>query len=119
MKIRKEFDFSQFSGFLMQCRAQSFNQNSWELVLETDSSNDRFSSYSAFFEAYENGGEFENIIVLFEDFHQRINGTVNPDEIPLDLAKIKSFGIRAFGGVYEDFKQNGPSTLEIDFIKLI
>ena len=51
MKVRKEdFDFSGYSGLLMQCRSQSQNQNSWELVLETNSSNDRFSSYSAFFE---------------------------------------------------------------------
>ena len=51
MKVRKEdYDFSGYSGLLMQCRAQSQNQNSWELVLETNSSNDRFSSYSAFFE---------------------------------------------------------------------
>ena len=49
MKVRKEeFDFTGYSGLLMQCRAQSKNQNSWELVLETNSSNDRFSSYSAF-----------------------------------------------------------------------
>ena len=49
MKVRKEeFDFDGYSGLLMQCRAQSKNQNSWELVLETNSRNDRFSSYSAF-----------------------------------------------------------------------
>ena len=71
------------------------------------------------FQTYDNGSDMENILVLFEDFHQRINGTANPDEVPLDLSQIQSFGIRSFGGVYENFKQSGPSTLEIDFIKLI
>ena len=27
--------------------------------------------------------------------------------------------IQAFGGVYEDFKQFGPASLEIEYIKLI
>ena len=31
----------------------------------------------------------------------------------------ESFYTKAFGGVYDDFKQSGPGTLEIDFIELI
>ena len=55
----------------------------------------------------------------FEKFHQDVNGDVPPDEIPLDLTKIEAIGIQAFGGVYDDFKQTGPVTLELDYIKVV
>ena len=48
-----------------------------------------------------------------------MNGEVPPDEIPLDLTKIEAIGIQAFGGVYDDFKQTGPVTLELDYIKVV
>ena len=59
------------------------------------------------------------VTLLFSDFHQFINGTVRPDETPLDISDIITFGIQGFGGVYEEFKQYGPASLEIDFVKLI
>ena len=52
------------------------------------------------------------------DFHQTINGTINPNEVPLDKSDIRTFGFQVFGGVYDDFKQSGPGTLEIDYVKL-
>ena len=57
--------------------------------------------------------------LLFSDFHQFINGSIRPDEVPLDVGNVVSFGIQAFGGVYEEFKQFGPASLEIDYISLI
>ena len=37
----------------------------------------------------------------------------------LTFKDVMTFGIQAFGGVYEDFKQFGPASLEIEYIKLI
>ena len=112
-------DFSGFLGLEIKFRSQSANIRQWKIVLRTDSSIDRFTSYQQLFDVQPDQKDFETIFMPFEDFHQDVNGTVPPDETPLDLTKIKSIGIQAFGGVYEDFKQSGPATLELDFISLV
>lgn len=72
------------------------------------------------FQALENNLGFETGFLPFSNFHQDVNGTVNPDEPPLDLANVKTFGLQTFGNVYDDsFKQSGPGSLEIDYVKLV
>ena len=89
----------------------------WKIVLKTDVSVDRFTYYQQTFNV-SNSKDFETAFLPFEDFHQYIEDEINPDEVPLNLANIKTIGLQAFGGVYQDFKQSGPATLEIDHIKL-
>ena len=62
--------------------------------------------------------DFETVELKLKDVHQTLDGTINPDEVPLNKSDIRTFGCQAFGGVYDDFKQTGPGSLEIDYIKL-
>ena len=45
-------------------------------------------------------------------------GSIVEDAPPLDLEKIGTFGLQTFGGVYDEFKQSGVGSLEIDLIAL-
>lgn len=112
-------DFSGYSGLEIRFKSQGQNVSEWKLKLKTDISVDRFTSYQQKFSASKNNEDFETAFLAFSDFHQDVNGEVPEDEIPLNLSKIKTIGIQAFGGVYDSFKQNGPVTLELEYIKLI
>ena len=106
--------------FLFYCRSQGPNVTQWTLKFKTDISSERQTSYNQNFSPiFNNGKDFQTLHLPFQDFHENFRGKVPPDEIPLNLAKIKSIGLQAFGGVYDDFKQNGPCTLEIDYIKVV
>ena len=105
---------------LLIFRSQGPNVTQWTLKLKTDISSERRTSYNQnFAPMFNNGKDFQTLHLPFEDFHEDFRGKVPPDEIPLNLAKIKSIGLQGFGGVYDDFKQNGPCTLEIDYIKVV
>ena len=37
--------------------------------------------------------DFEVVILKFEDFHQMVDGQINPNEVPLKKNDIKTFGL--------------------------
>ena len=53
-----------------------------------------------------------------EYFQAYYRGSIVEDAPPLDLEKIGTFGLQTFGGVYDEFKQSGVGSLEIDLIAL-
>ncbi|VUZ42410.1 unnamed protein product [Hymenolepis diminuta] len=70
-------------------------------------------SYEYFFKAPE---YFEEIKFPFSDFKpyhwgKRVNTTRSLD------SKCLHFGVQIFGGVYEDYKQSGNGSLEIQWVK--
>ena len=71
------------------------------------------------FQAVRTNDDFEIVTLKFEDFHQMVDGQINPNEVRLNISDINTFGFQAFGGVYDDFKQSGPGTLEIEYVKLV
>ena len=105
------------AGIKIHHRSQSQNMTYWKIILKTDASTDRFSTYEQKFLTMPR--DFEAVTLKFSDFHQYKDGVIRPDETPLNLKNVKTFGIQAFGGVYDDFKQSGPGTLEIDYVQLI
>ena len=64
-------------------------------------------------------GDFTEVTIPFSDFKPYFRGTgpLN-DTKPLDLKHITRVGIQIYGGVYEDYKQSGVSSMEIDWIKV-
>merc|ERR1712223_1348957 len=112
------FDLGNYSGLEIRFKAQAADIKSWKIVLKTSASVDRFTTYQQDFEASKTNEDFEIVKLDLKDFHQTINGTINPNEVPLDKSDIRTFGFQVFGGVYDDFKQSGPGTLEIDYVKL-
>ena len=75
-------------------------------------------SYEAKFQVKLNADEFEKVSLPFSDFQAYYRGSVVLDAPPLDLSKIGTFGLQTFGGVYDDFKQTGVGSLEMDFISV-
>jgi len=119
MNFDGNFNLEKCSGFEFKFKAQASDLKSWKIVLKTSDSIDRFTSYQQDFEAVKTNDDFEVVVLKFEDFHQMVDGQINPNEVPLKKNDIKTFGFQAFGGVYDDFKQSGPGTLEIKYVKLI
>jgi len=74
-------------------------------------------SYEYFFQA-PTGDELSVLEFPLTEFLPYIRGKLQNDSEPLDTSDITSFGIQLYGGVYEDVKQSGPATLEIDWIKV-
>ena len=112
-------NWSNFQKLKMKIRSQAANFAQWKIVLRTSASVDRFTTYQQEFPVENNSAEFQIVTLDLSGFHQFVDGNVRPDEVILDKTDIQSFGFQAFGGVYEDFKQSGPATLEIDYVKLV
>ena len=55
----------------------------------------------------------------FKSFKAYFRGRPVPDAEPLDTSYISSLGIQIVGGVYQQQKQKGTSSLEMDFIQAV
>merc|ERR1719318_370451 len=54
--------------------------------------------------------------LLFSDFKAYYRGKEVANPVPFDLSKADKIGVQAFGGVYDQYKQSGTGSLEIDNI---
>ena len=54
--------------------------------------------------------------LLFSDFKAYYRGKEVANPVPLDLLKVDKISLQTFGGVYEQYKQSGTGSLEIDNI---
>ena len=106
-------------GLLLQLRAQG-NLEFWKVVM----TNSQFYSqtapynYEAKFRVAQDNEDFKRINIPLSDFQAYYRGALIPDAPPLQLEKIGTFGLQTFGGVYDEFKQSGVGSLEIDFIAM-
>merc|ERR1712212_58515 len=74
-------------------------------------------SYQIFFEVPKN--EWTVVTLPFTDFKPYYRGAEVPTAEDLDTSDITTTTIQIVGGVYSDFKQNGTSSLEIDYIQAV
>ena len=106
-------------GLLLQLGAQG-NLEFWKVVM----TNSEFSgqtapyTYEAKFRVTQDHKDFQMINIPFTDFQAYYRGALVPDAPPLKLEKIGVFGLQSFGGVYDEYKQSGVGSLEIDFIAM-
>jgi len=107
-------------GFLLKLRGQGQLQY-WKVVL---TNSDQLGlpllyTYEHKFPLRSlNNGEMEEVHLPLTEFAAFFRGQQVEDAPPLDLTKIGAFGLQTFGGVYDDFKQSGVGSLEIDSISL-
>merc|ERR1711990_1311836 len=107
-------------GFLLKLRGQGQLQY-WKVVL---TNSDQLGlpllyTYEHKFPLHSlNNGEMEEVHLPLTEFAAFFRGQQVEDAPPLDLTKIGAFGLQTFGGVYDDFKQSGVGTLEINSISL-
>lgn len=64
-----------------------------------------------------NNTEFRSMQLPFSAFEGYKRGRKCPNPPPLNTANITSVGLQVAGGVHEDYKQSGVSSLEINYIR--
>ena len=104
-------------GVLLRVRGQGALQH-WKVVL-TDSEFlglTKLYTYEAKFAVNLGSEEFQTIELPFSEFKAFYRGQEVPDAPVMDLKKIGAFGLQTFGGVYDEFKQRGAGSLELDFV---
>ncbi|KAK7072853.1 hypothetical protein SK128_007831 [Halocaridina rubra] len=80
-------------------------------------SDDGSPSYETFFKVPRN--EWMTLSLPFDSFKPYYRGRFLPDAEPLDTSDITSVTIQISGGVYEDYKQRGSSSLEIEYMQAV
>ena len=106
-------------GLMLQLRSQG-DLEVWKVVM----TNSEFSgqtapyTYEAKFRVTQEHQDFQRINIPFTDFQAYYRGALVLEAPPLQLEKIGTFGLQSFGGVYDEYKQSGVGSLEIDFIAM-
>jgi len=104
-------------GLILQVRGQG-SLKYWKVVL-TDSDLlglTKLYTYEVKFPVNQESEDFEIVRLPFSDFKAFYRGQEIPDAPAMDLKKIGAFGLQTFGGVYDEFKQTGVGSLELDFV---
>ena len=110
-------DFNSREGLVLQLRSQG-DINYWKVVMTNSEFYDETApyTYEAKFPVRLDSTEFERINIPFSDFQAYYRGSLVIEAPPLQIEKVGTFGLQAFGGVYDEYKQSGVGSLEIDFI---
>ena len=108
------FDLSEFSFVKLKARGQGQTVHFKIVLKHHNEVGDGSPSYEYFFTA---SNEFQVYNLPLNQFQPFWRGQPLKDAEPLDSSNITSFGIQFYGGVYEQHKQSGPATLEIDWVK--
>lgn len=113
-----KLDLSRFSAVEMKVRGQGESTHFKIVLKHHNEVGDASPSYEQFFTA---PNEFDTVTLPLDNFKpywrgQPLNETKTN---PLDKSDITSFGIQYYGGVYEQIKQSGPASLEIDWIRAV
>ncbi|XP_076058141.1 uncharacterized protein LOC143035088 [Oratosquilla oratoria] len=116
-KTAEKWDLTGYHGLEMRARRQGAITHYKVVLRDQGLGPDESYSYEYIFEMPDN--EFINVNLPFSDFKAYYRGELVPDAPPLEISDITSVGIQTFGGVYSDFKQSGPGTLEIDFLRAV
>eukprot|EP00729_Bicosta_minor_P010529 gene10529-21840_t len=120
-------DVSRFDGVEIRCKGAGLTN--WKAILRASDTPEL--SYEAFFgiepDQVEGNGEAgssgrdsydQRVVLLFEQFTAIYRGAPVPDAPPLDLTSVVSFGLQAYGGVYNNTQQSGAGAMELDTIAL-
>jgi len=105
-------------GIQIRCRSQG-QLSHWKVVLKYTEDNrvNSLISYEQLFEMNLESEELEDIFLPFHQFKAYFRGDLIVDAPALDVQQVGRIGLQAYGGVYEDYKQSGTGSLEVDFIK--
>ncbi len=110
------FDLSRFSSLELKVRGQGLTTHFKVVLKHHNEVGDGSPSYEQFFTAPRDN--MQTIVLPLFNFKPYWRGQpLNDTTDPLDTTNITSLGIQFYGGVYEQDKQSGPATLEIDWIK--
>lgn len=110
-----DLDLSKYRSIRMRYRAQGQNFH-YKFYLKDDKNSvvGGSGSYESHFLLEQ--GKFSEISVPLDSFVFYYRGRRNETAPPPNLKAVTLFGIQVYGGVYDDFKQSGVSSLEVDWI---
>ena len=111
-----KLSLSPASLFTLMVRSQGQNTHFKIYVRHHGELGDEFPTYENIVEIPA-GGEVHPVFFSTLELKPYRRGKPDMDADPLDSSDITDFGIQFPGGLYEDFKQSGPATLEIDTIE--
>ena len=113
-----QFNLTGFPTIAIKLRGQGTNRG-FKIVLQHHGQigDGSIPSYEQFFTAPSQ--DFQIVRLPLSEFKPYYRGQLLNGTDPLDASDITSFGIQFYGGVYEEQKQSGPATLEIDWIKAV
>jgi len=107
-------DLSEHIGFELRLRGQGLNH--WKVVLNHNMKDvEDKVTYEKFFNLTSIAPDFDSIKVPLNEFKPYFRGQ-EVDGPPIKPDRISTFGLQAYGGVYEVDKQSGPGSLEIEYI---
>jgi len=110
------WDLEEYYALQLVARAQGQNEI-YKILLRHKGMNFTQGAYETFFHAPI--GVETTITIPFEVFTFYYRGKPVLDAEPLDKSDITNFEIQISGGVYNDWRQNGTSSLEIDYIQAV
>lgn len=119
MKISVQWDLSNHTSLLIRLRGQGSNSHYKVNLRHKGLDTEPHPSYEQMFEAPMNSfGEINLPLNNFEPYYR--GRKLDPKEVGyLDLHNITNFEFQMYGGVYLPYKQSGPSSLEIDWVKAV
>ena len=127
--VRSQTDFDSSKYNAIQIRLRGVQGDLWRYkLLLTNQKNTYQRSYESFFELKdscrckqtEGACHCELDVTLpMDSFEAYYRGKLDPDAPPLNSSNVVSVGLQAAGGVFEEEKQFGVGSIEIDWIKLI
>lgn len=108
-----------YTGITLRVRGQGLLKY-WKVVMvDWDQAVNRANyDYEHKFQLNLSAMDFEVVTLPFAEFKAYKWGKEIPDAPPFNFSKIGIFGLQTFGGVYDDFKQQGSGSLEIDNVLL-
>ncbi|KAJ2953562.1 hypothetical protein O0L34_g1163 [Tuta absoluta] len=116
VRVLQEHNLVGHTKLQMKCRGQG-QFNGFKVVLRHKGQNDEpYNTFEQTFQAPKD--EFAVQTLPFSQFKAYYRGKEVNNET-LDLSRITAIGLQIFGGVYLPVKQQGPATLEIDWIKAV
>ncbi|XP_031618504.1 uncharacterized protein LOC116337776 isoform X2 [Contarinia nasturtii] len=115
VKTVVDLNLTDYKNITIRCKSQGQNEH-YKIVLNHKGHGTDTITYEQFFQVPLSNVEFDDYDLSFADFKAYFRGQEVKDAEPLDLARITSFGIQIFAGVYTDIKQSGVSALSIEKI---
>ncbi|KAI5641548.1 complex I intermediate-associated protein 30 (CIA30) domain-containing protein [Phthorimaea operculella] len=115
MRVFKEFNLAGYTKLQIQCRGQG-QYNGFKIVLRHKGKNN--NSDNTFEQTFQAPKEFGVQTLPLSEFKAFFRGREVNNET-LDVSRISAFGLQTYGGVFSSVKQEGPATLEVDWIKAI
>lgn len=115
VRTTTQLNLEEYAYFGFSCKATG-NATTYKIILRHDNLNDE--PHPSFEQKFKVDQDTETVVKMpISQFKPYYRGRIINDGPTLNVKNITSFGIQVAGGVYENFKQSGLSSLVVDQIR--